>query len=161
MATSPKEFPHQRMNLRVWPTLIVIYVVAGAILGSPGRGPISKEDISWQKWAAIVALWSVYGAMIGAMTFRRTGQSGSYLRAMVLFAIFMSVFSLIVEFIRVMAAWYIGGWKWNATSVGIGALVGVISCPFVILLFEALSKIFALMFPLTATEKAPNSGSPG
>ena len=112
-----------QMNLRQWLTLIVIYAVAGAILGSPGRGPVSEEDTSWQKWGAIVAQWGAYGGLIGAMTHWHTGQFGSYRRAIVLFAIFLPLFLVFVEFLRVLAAWYIGGWERNVTSVGIGALV--------------------------------------
>jgi len=149
------------MTLRQWLTLIVIYAVAGAILGSPGRGPVSEEDTSWQKWAAIVAPWLVYGGLIGAMAHWRTGQFGSYRRAIVSFAIFLPVLMVFVELLRVLAAWYIGGWERNVTSVGIGALVGIASCPLVILLFAALGKVVALMFPLAATDRAPDSGSPG
>src|SRR5262249_8828270 len=57
MAISTTQVPHRPMNLRGWLTLMVIYAVGGAILGSPGRGPVSQEDTSWQKWAAIVAPW--------------------------------------------------------------------------------------------------------
>ena len=121
MATSTTQIPHLLKNLRGWLTLIVIYVVAGAYLGSLGRGPISEEDTSWQKWAAIVAPWGVYGGLIGAMTHWHTGQSGSYRRAIVSFAIYMPVLLVIVELLRVLAAWYIGGWERNVTSVGIGA----------------------------------------
>jgi hypothetical protein len=150
-----------QMNLRGWLTLIVIYAVAGAILGSPGRGPFSEEDTSWQKWAAIVAQWGAYGGLIGAMTHWHTGQYGSYRRAIVSFAIYLPVLLVFVELLRILAAWYIGGWERNVTSVGIGALVGIASCPLVILLFAALGKVLALMFPLAATDRAPVSGSPG
>jgi hypothetical protein len=148
------------MNLRQRLTLIVIYAVAGAILGSTGRGPVSAEDTSWQKWAAIVAQWGAYGGLIGAMTHWHTGQFGSYRRAIVLFAIFLPLFLVFVEFLRVLAAWYIGGWERNVTSAGIGALVGIASCPLVFLLFAALDKVLALI-PLAATDSAPDSGSPG
>jgi hypothetical protein len=91
MATSTTQIPRLFKNPRGWLTLIVIYVVAGAILGSPGRGPVSEEDTSWQKWAAIVAPWLVYGGLIGAMTHWHTGQFGSYRRAIVSFAILLPV----------------------------------------------------------------------
>ena len=161
MAVSTTQIPHLLKDLRGWLTLIVIYAVAGAILGSPGRGPVSEEDTSWQKWAAIVARWGAYGGLIGAMAHRQTGQYGSYRRATVSFAIYLPVFLVFVELLRILAAWYIGGWERNVTSVGIGALVGIVSCPLVILLFAALGKVLALMFPLAATDRAPDSGSPG
>jgi hypothetical protein len=150
-----------RMNLREWLTLIVIFAVAGAGLGSPGRGPVSEEDTSWQKWAASVARDAVYGGLFGAMAHRQWGQFGSYRRAIVSFAIYMLVFGAFEELLRILAAWYIGGWERNVTSVGIGTLVGIASCPLVILLFAALGKVLASMFPLAATDRAPDSGSPG
>jgi hypothetical protein len=161
MAPSTTQIPRLFKNLRGWLTLIVIFAAAGAILGSPGRGPVSEEDTSWHKWAAIVALWAVYGGLIGAMTHWRTGQFGSYRRAIVSFAIFLPVLLVFVELLRVLAAWYISGWERNVTSVEIGALVGITSCPIVIILFAALDKVLALMFPLAATDRAPDSGSPG
>jgi hypothetical protein len=71
------------------------------------------------------------------------------------------VLSVFEELLRILAAWYIGGWEWNVTSVGIGALVGIAFLPLAILLFAALGKVLALMFPLAATDRAPDSGSPG
>jgi hypothetical protein len=161
MATSTTQIPRLLKDLRAWLTLIVIYAVAGAILGSPGRGPVSEEDTLWQKWAAIVAQWVVYGGLIGAMTHWHTGQYGSYRRAIFFFAICLPVFLVFVEFLRVLAAWYIGGWERNLTSVGIGALVGFASCPLVILLFAALGKVLALMLPLATRDRVPDSGIPG
>jgi hypothetical protein len=149
------------MNLRQWLILIVIYAVGGAILGSPGRGPVSAEDTSWQKWAAIVAPWCAYGGLIGAMVHWQTGQYGSYRRATVFFAIYLPVFLVFVELLRILAAWYIGGWERNVTSAGIGALVAIALCPLVILLLAALGKVFPLMFRLVATDRAPDLGSPG
>jgi hypothetical protein len=97
MAISTTHIPHLPKNLRGWLPLIVIYAVAGAILGSSGRGPVSEEDTSWQKWAAIVAQWGVYGGLIGAMTHRLTGQYGSYRRAIVFFAICLPVFLVLAR----------------------------------------------------------------
>ena len=145
----------------MWLTLIVIYAVAGAILGSPGRGPVSEEDTSWQKWAAIVAQWVLYGGLIGATTHSHTGQYGSYRHAIVFFAICLPMFLVFVEFLRVLAAWYIGAWDRSVTSAGIGALVGIASCPLVFLLCAALGKVLALMFPLATRDGVPDSGSPG
>jgi hypothetical protein len=69
--------------------------------------------------------------------------------------------AVFVECLRVLAAWYIGGWEPNVTSVGIGALVGIASCPLVLLLFTALGKVRALRFPLATRDRVPDSGSPG
>jgi hypothetical protein len=95
------------------------------------------------------------------MTHWLTGAFSSYRRAIVFFAISIPVCSLTVELARVLAAWYTGGWERNATSAGIGAVVGIALCPLAALLIAALSKALALVLPSATTSRPPDSGSPG
>src|SRR5262249_33726740 len=138
MTTPTTQVPRLPKNLKEWLAFIAIYAAAGAVLGSPGRGPVSEEDADWQKWAGIVAQWAVYGACPGGRAHWPTGQYASSRRASVPLAIVPPVFLVFTELIRVLAAWYTGGWERNVTSAGIGALVGIALGPLVILLFAAL-----------------------
>ncbi len=134
-------------KLKGWLAILAIYAAAGAVLGGPGRGPVSSEDADWQKWAGIVLYWAVMGAVIGATVQWLRPQYPSYRRAVMSFAVVLPLFMVFVEALRVLAAWYSGGWQAGVASVAIGALVGVVVCPVTILLFLLTGKLLGKVFP--------------
>jgi hypothetical protein len=160
MTTPTTQTPRQPKNLGEWLLLVAIGAVAGAYLGSRGRGPVSEEDVTWQKWAGMAAEWVVTGGIAGAVVQWLNGGHASYWRAIILWAITMPVFMLFTELVRTLAAWYTGGWERNAASAGVGALVGVVLLPLVILLFAALGKIPALRSPSAVADTGPSSAKP-
>lgn len=161
MPTPTTKIPRLPKNRREWLIFIALYAVAGAVFSSPGRGPVAAADAAWQKWAGLVAEWVVYGALIGAVVQWLTGQSPSYRHAIVSLAIMMPVLLVFVELVRVLAAWYTGGWERNVTSAGIGALVGIALSPVIVLLFVAVGKVLALVLPSATAHSGSDSASPG
>ena len=62
----------------------------------------------------------VFGGLIGVTTHWLSGQYASYWRAIITFAVTLPVLLVFVELLRVLAAWYTGGWEGNMTSAAIG-----------------------------------------
>lgn len=146
MATPADLIPRAPRNLKEWMIYLAIYALAGALFSS-GRGPLSEEDASWQKWASLVAAWAVGGGLIGAMVHWLTGQLASYGRAIVRFAITMPLVFVFIELVRVVAAWYTSGWESSVKSAVIGAIVGMVLSPLMGLLLVALAKVLARVWP--------------
>ncbi len=147
MPAPAPQMPRLPRTPKEWLIAVAIYAAAGAVLGSPARGPVAAEDAAWQTWAGLVLEWAVLGGLIGATTHWLTGQYASYLRAVVSFAVVMPVFMGLIQLARLLAAWLTGGWERSAASVAVGALAGVASLPLVVLVFVALGKALALVLP--------------
>ncbi len=138
-------------NLKGWLFLVAIFAVAGAILGGPGRGPVSAEDADWRKWAGIVLQWAVMGALIGYLSSRLQGRRESAARVAVLYLATFPIFMLAVEALRVAAARYTGGWDASTTSAAVGAVVGVLTMLPLMVLMGRAAKLLGCVVPTTPT----------
>lgn len=128
-------------TLKGWLILVTIFAVAGAVLGGPGRGPMSGEDADWRKWVGIVLQWAVMGALIGYLSSRLQGRKESAVRVAALYVVTMPLFMLAVEGLRLAAAWYTGGWDASATSVAVGAVAGVLTMVPLMMLMGGAAKL--------------------
>lgn len=146
MSSSMNQHGSTPIDLKGWLFLVIIFAVSGAVLGHPGRGPVSADDYTWQKWGAIVLQWVLMGALIGFVNHRILRQPGSAWRSAIAYATMLPILMMMVEALRMAAAWYVGGWEAGARSAGVGALVGVVLCPILTAIMAVIAKAISTAF---------------